>query len=411
MMSPKRPIRILRIIARLNIGGPAINAINLSVHLDKYPYQTLLVCGKVGADEGDMSYLALDMGLKPLFITELGREITVLDDLKSLIQLRKVMRRFKPNIIHTHTAKAGTLGRLAGLSLNLFKSRGNRIRMVHTFHGHIFHSYFGAFKTFLFIQIERFLSRFTDQIIVLSSRQKDDICHTYKIAGPERVKIIPLGFHLSDFAETPENGGSARNRYFPNSGDEVLLVGIIGRLTHVKNHRMFLEAISYLKETGGVDPFRFFIIGDGELKRDLIHYSRELGIQEFVTFTGWEKDMSSVYRTMDIVVLTSLNEGTPVVLIEAMSAGIPIVATDVGGVRDLFGDQVDEIEGIQIAQNGILIPAGECELLAKALLFLSGNKGISKKITSHAKDFVMNTFSIERLVKDMDSLYSEMVSG
>lgn len=411
MRNLKRPIRILRVIARLNIGGPAINAINLSARLDNNRYRTMLVCGKVGANEGDMAYLALDMDLKPFYINGLVREISLLDDLKSFIKLRKIMRRFQPDILHTHTAKAGTLGRLAGISLNLFRRNLNRIKIVHTFHGHIFHSYFGSCKTFLFIEIERFLSKFTDRIIVLSSRQKEDICHTYRIAKPDRAKIIPLGFDLSAFSKQSKDSMSLRRRYFPNTAEKVDLVGIIGRLTPVKNHRMFLEAISCLKDSGAIDLFRFLIIGDGELKMELIHYSRELGIEEWVAFSGWQKDMPSLYKGLDIVVLTSLNEGTPVTLIEAMSAGIPVVATDVGGVRDLLGNQGRVLEGFQIAQNGILVPSGKSANLARALLFLSRNEEISKEMTSRAKKFVMEKFSLERLVMDMESLYSELAAG
>lgn len=411
MRNPKRPIRVLRVIARLNIGGPAINAINLSAYLDKSRYRSVLLCGKVGSNEGDMSYLALKMGLKPVIIPGLGREISLLSDLKAFLILRRIMKRFRPDIVHTHTAKAGSLGRLAGISLNLFRRRSGRIRMVHTFHGHIFHSYFSVFKTFLFIRTERFLSRFTDAIIILSSRQKEDICHSYKIAETDRVRIIPLGFDLSKFSKPSGKGTSLRTEYFPDAGDKVSLVGIIGRLTPVKNQRMFLKAVSCLKESGEIDMFRFLVVGDGELKRDLIRYSRELGIQDFVAFSGWQRDMSPVYEMLDIVVLTSMNEGTPVTLIEAMAAGIPIVATDVGGVRDLLGTRESTVEGLELAQNGILIPSGRSEYLARALIFLSGDKDISKKMTFRAKKFAMHTFSMERLAKDMESLYSELVSG
>ena len=185
-----RPVRILRLIARLNIGGPAIQAILLSSELPRDQYQTLLVCGSLGPGEGDMTYLALDKGIHRFNIKELGRNISLLDDLKSLFIIRKIIKRFKPDILHTHTAKAGTLGRLAVLSLRASIFTSKKIKVFHTFHGHTFHSYFNALKTFIFIQVERFLARFTDRIIVVSNQQKEDICSTFRIADEKKVQII-----------------------------------------------------------------------------------------------------------------------------------------------------------------------------------------------------------------------------
>ena len=183
-MTASEPIRILRIIARLNIGGPAIQAISLSNHLSRDGYKTLLVSGKVAPHEGDMGYFDKEKGVQPVLLPGMGREISPLGDIKSLIDLRQIIKRFKPHIIHTHTAKAGTLGRLAGFSINMARGSEERIRLVHTFHGHTFHRYFGSLKTRLFIQIEKFLSRFTDRIIVVSPLQQRDICWRYEIAPP-----------------------------------------------------------------------------------------------------------------------------------------------------------------------------------------------------------------------------------
>jgi len=409
-MRKKRPIRILRIIARLNIGGPAIQAISLTGNLSDDDYQSLLVCGKVGPNEGDMSYLADEKDVKPYLLPELGREISFYNDLKCFLHLRRMIKRFSPDIIHTHTAKAGTLGRLAAMSLNFFRRNTNRIKLVHTFHGHIFHSYFGLVKTFIFTRIERFLSRFTDKIIVISPLQKDDICQKYRIANPEKVRTIPLGFDLSRFTVRHDDSEEIRRRYLPHDRDNWLLVGIIGRLAPVKNHRMFLEAVKRLKEDRKIDPFRFLIIGDGELKEDLLNYSKRLGIQDSVLFTGWQKDMPSIYGALDIVALTSMNEGTPVTLIEAMAAGKPVVATDVGGVRDLLGVEATmSDEGYGLARNGVLVPSGEGDILAKALQYLMVDRKASKTMAMRAREFVLNQFSMERLVKDMKSLYSELV--
>ncbi|MBW1766970.1 MAG: glycosyltransferase family 4 protein [Deltaproteobacteria bacterium] len=408
-MSFKNPIRILRIIARLNIGGPAIQAISLSKNLSKEVYQTILVCGRVEPHEGDMSYLAREKGIQPHILPGLGREISPTGDLDSFRAIRKTIKRFRPHIIHTHTAKAGAVGRLAAISLNVSRKPGDRIRLVHTFHGHIFHSYFGFLKTFIFIQIERFLAKFTDRIIVISPLQKRDICERFRIAGPEKVRIIPLGFDLSNFIGSESQRENIREKYLVNDSRETLLVGSIGRLTHVKNHRMLLEAVNCLKDKGKDTHFRFLIVGDGQLREELMKYSEELDVQESIIFTGWQKDMTSIYGAMDIVTLTSFNEGTPVTLIEAMAATKPVVATDVGGVRDLLGI-IDKrsTHGYKLARNGILVPSGRGEILARALLFLLENRDVSKKMAEHAREFVLNRYSIERLVKDIEALYREL---
>jgi glycosyltransferase involved in cell wall biosynthesis len=410
-MPQEKPIRILRIIARLNIGGPAIQAISLSEQLPKDLYKTLLVCGKVGPHEGDMSYLAREKRVRPYNLPGLGREIALLDDLNAFKALRKIIRHFRPHIIHTHTAKSGTLGRLAGISLNLSRGSRDRIRLIHTFHGHTFHSYFGFFKTFLFIQIERFLGRFTDRIVVISPRQQDDICREFKIACKEKIRIIPLGFDLSNFTYSGNHRKSIRKIYLPCNSEETLMVGIVGRLTHVKNHRMLLEAVRCLKDQGKSKFFRFIIIGDGELREELMKCSEEFGVQESVIFTGWQKEMPSLYGAMDIVALTSLNEGTPVTLIEAMASQKPVVATDVGGVRDLLGViEKRSTDGYKLARNGILVPSEKGEILAKALLFLFENRKMSKEMAKNAKEFILKQHTMERLVKDIESLYNELVT-
>jgi glycosyltransferase involved in cell wall biosynthesis len=410
-MRESEPIRILRIIARLNIGGPAIQAISLSDHLSRDGYKTLLVSGKVAAHEGDMDYFAKEKGVEPVILPQMGREINPLGDMRSLLALRKIIRRFKPHIIHTHTAKAGTLGRLAGFSINMARRSEERVRMVHTFHGHTFHNYFGSLKTHLFIQIEKFLSRFTDRIIVVSPLQQRDICWRYEIAPPEKVKIIPLGFDLSDFTEKRDHSRRIRERYLPHDCRETLLVGVIGRLTEVKNHRLLFNVAKRLNVMGKGECFKFMVIGDGELRQDLIRYAQELGVQDSLVFTGWQKDMPSIYSALDIVVLTSLNEGTPVTLIEAMARARPVIATDVGGVPDLMG-LIDEKsrDGYKLAQHGILVPSGEGEVLARALLFLLENKKVCEDMAERGREFVLNQYSMQRLVKDVKSLYKEILS-
>lgn len=405
-------IKILRIIARLNIGGPAIQALSLTDHFSRDPYQTLLVCGNVGAHEGDMGYLAEDKGVRPCILPGLGREISPFKDIGSFRALRRVIRSYDPQIIHTHTAKAGTLGRLAAISCNLFRRRGKKIRLVHTFHGHVFHSYFGFFKTHVFIWIERFLARYTDRIIVISPLQKHDICSRFRISGADRVVTIPLGFDFSQFQNLEYSRNALRDRLFPGDPPDAFWIGIVGRLTSVKNHRMFLDAAKTLKDSKTDRPFRFFVIGDGELMDDLVAYAGELNLGDSVVFTGWKRDTRCIYGAIDAFALTSFNEGTPVTLIEAMAAGKPVVATAVGGVPDLLGS-VDRLgpEEYILAHNGLLVPSEKSDVLAKALLFLMENQEIGEKLSERAQRFVLSRYSRERLEKDLEGLYNDLLDA
>ncbi len=401
-----RPIRILRLIARLNIGGPAIQAITLSSELPGDRYQTLLVCGSLGPGEGDMTYLAVDKWLHRFVVKELGRNISLLDDLKSLFIIRKIIKHFKPDIVHTHTAKAGTLGRLAVLSLRTPFLLSKKIRVYHTFHGHTFHSYFNRLKTFIFILVERFLARFTDSIIVVSEQQKKDICDTFKIADEKKVQIIRLGFDLSVYEKNKpkerilvKNNDSCKN-------PESLRVGIVGRLTPIKNHFMLLEAINYLRVSARIDRFKFIVVGDGELKTILMKAAEKLNVRDAISFRGWQKDMPAVYSKLDAVVLTSKNEGTPVAIIEAMAASRPVVATAVGGVPDLIGSVLEKKpDGFQIGERGLILPSENAKALAAALLFVLENRKDLKPMIRRAQEFAVANYSQQRLLNDIKTLY------
>lgn len=408
----KKPIKILRIIARLNIGGPAIQAINLTKAFSDKQFNSLLVCGKVSHGEGDMSYLAEKQEVFPVVIPELRRELHPVKDLKTFFKIRRIIKSFKPDIIHTHTAKAGTLGRMAAISINAKTSEANRIRLVHTFHGHIFHGYFNRFKTFIFLLIERFLAIYTDRIVVISPLQQKDICLKFKIADEKKVRVIRLGFNLDRFIIDKKLIESMGVKYFDQKGKEVFFVGIIGRLTRIKNHRMFLSAIRYLKDIGKIDPFKFMVVGDGEMKDELIKTSENLGIGEKIVFAGWQKDMVAIYSALNAVVLTSVNEGTPVTLIEAMAAGKPVIATDVGGVSDLLGNVINEVScNLKIAENGILIPPDSPETLAEGLLFLLENRKMRTQLVYNAKKFVFDHYKQENLIINFKRLYTDLAHG
>lgn len=399
-------LKILQLIARLNIGGPAVYVILLSKELTALGWTNLLVSGMVQSSEGDMGCLAAAKGIQPLYIPELRREISFLDDIKTFLRLRRIIRRSGPRIVHTHTAKAGTLGRLAVLSLNIARKKRRKIRVIHTFHGHTFHSYFGPTKTFVFLNIERGLARFTDKIIAISPLQKRELCSRFRIAGEKKIEVVPLGFDLSGYKHCNEKRILERGQYISPDRRSSFLVGTIGRLTKVKNHHMLLQAISILKDMGKLNGFFFLFVGDGELRDELIDKAIDLKVQKEVCFTGWKKDMPAIYGALDMVVLTSRNEGTPVTIIEAMAAGKPVVATDVGGVQDLLGDvQAGRTNGFSLNRRGILVSPDDPDGLAHALLHVRENLESLSGMIQAAREFVTGKYTVKRMIKDMIALY------
>ena len=381
--------KILRIIARLNIGGPAIHTILLTAGLDRTRFESLLVAGVVSEGEGDMSYLASEYGVKPIVIPELGREIGWKNDLITLYKLFWLIKSEKPDIIDTQTAKAGMLGRIAAIL------SGVPYR-VHTFHGHVLHSYFGKFKTKFFILMERLLARFTDKIIVISPFQYRELCHQIKIAPPKKFAIIPLGFDLTPFLNAEVHCRKLRREL--HVSEDTLLVGIVGRLTAIKNHALFLRSAARVLEK--VANVRFLIVGDGELATKLKELTNDLQIQDKVIFLGWRDDMPVIYADLDLVALTSLNEGTPVSLIEAMASAKAVVATAVGGVPDIVLD----------GQAGILVPSEDEEKLSEVMIDLLEDAEKRRNFGERGREFVRGKFTKERLFADMARLYEELLS-
>lgn len=405
----KEKIRVLRVIARLNIGGPAIQAITLSGKLLEDRFETRLICGTVSPGEGDMSYLAKPLGVRPLVVKTLGREISPIDDIKTLFSLLRLIFRFKPHVIHTHTAKAGVLGRIAAISVNALLPAHRRAKMVHTFHGHVFHGYFAPLKTSLFLWTERMLSLFTHQVVAISKLQKKDLCETFRVARCHKTVVIPLGFELDRF-RTGNNRRSLRKEIFGDGEKDLFILGIVGRLAPVKDHRLLLDAIKCLKDMKGIEAVRFLVVGDGELKETLMAHVRRLGIEKEVRFTGWIRDMAVVYGSIDALVLTSVNEGTPVALIEAMAAGCPVAATEVGGVPDLLGGPVMRTEkGFRLCQRGLGVEERTPEAVAEAVSYLTKRPEAVKAAAQRAATFVFSRYSFDRLVKEMVCLYDGLI--
>ncbi len=379
--------KILRIIARLNVGGPAIHVSLLSAGLNHGRYHTTLVAGSIGEHEGDMSYLAASYGVQPVFLPELGREIGWKNDVRALKQLMRLMRREKPDIVHTHTAKAGTLGRLAAMAA------GVPVK-VHTFHGHVFHSYFSPRKTRIFLAIERFLARRTDRIIVLSEQQAHEIADVYQVAPREKLSIIPLGFDLDGFLSAEQHRGKLRAELGLPS--DALIVSIVGRLVPVKNHRLFFEMA---RRVAAELPHAYFVIvGDGELRSALEEEAASLG--DRAHFLGWRRDLPVIYADSDVVALTSVNEGTPVALIEAMASGTPVVATRVGGVPDI----------VYNGETGIVVEPHNADALTAAVRELLSNSAQREKLGAAGRDSVRERFDKQRLIEDVTQLYDELLA-
>lgn len=403
----KTPLKILMIVTRLNIGGPAVQVITLARALSGGRFETVLACGRLGKGEGDMGYLARDMGVSPVYIPTMGRELSVGDDLKALWALVRLIVRVRPDIVHTHTAKAGTLGRTAVLIARVLHPFGKPVRMVHTFHGHTFHSYFGHQKTRFFKTVERVLSSFTDRIIALSPMQKSDLCRTYRIAPEHKVTVMALGLDWDRFhPSTMPAGDDLFATWFSDTRRKVYLVGLVGRLVDVKNPAMILDVARIIRQMGRADEFRFVLVGDGELKRQLIQETRILGIDRMLAFAGWHKDIAPIYRLLDAVVLTSRNEGTPVSLIEAMVSEKPVIATDVGGVRDLLGKQETRTaDRFRIMENGILVDPEDAEAMARALVALKAQQRFFQKKAKRAGQTVKRRFSRHRIIREATALY------
>lgn len=392
-----RKTRILRIIARLNVGGPAIHVILLTEGLDKSKFYSVLVCGKIGKSEGDMAYYALERNIKPQFIFELKREPNLFNDILAFMKIYRIIKTEQPDIIHTHTAKAGAVGRLAGIVYN-FLHPYKQIKIFHTFHGHIFDGYFGRFKTRVFILIEQLLALFSSKIIAVSESVKKELI-SLGIGNNDKIGIIPLGFELDKFLK------------IPLKSNPVINIGIVGRLVPIKNHRLFLEVATKVSKDNPGSEFRFKIIGDGELRDELEEYAHKLNIHTEVDFLGWQRDMVGVYSDLDIVVLTSINEGTPVSLIEAMASGRVVVATDVGGVKDILGNEtaadIEQDKNFKVLERGLIVKPQDSDSFAAALSFILQHGYLRNNMCMLARDFVKDRFSKERLVKDIESLYDK----
>jgi glycosyltransferase involved in cell wall biosynthesis len=410
-------MKIVRVIARLNVGGPAKHVVWLTAGLQSAECDSLLVAGTVPQGEEDMGYFAAAQGVKPFLIQEMSREIS-LKDLLTIWKLYLLFLRERPDIVHTHTAKAGTVGRIAGLiyrwsTPTIILGRTRQCRFVHTYHGHIFHSYYGPLKTKLFLSIEKVLARLiTDKIVVVSEQQRREIHEAFGVGRADQFVVIPLGLDLSSFEKGRERQELFRKELGIES-DEIL-VGIVGRLTEIKNHGLFLKAVKRFKEESMREQSRrvkFVVIGEGELRGKLEAQANILGLGDDVVFTGGRRDPENFYPALDIVALTSRNEGTPLTLIEAMANGRPVIATAVGGVVDLLGETISRNlnDRYDICQRGVKVMPDDADAFAAGLNRLVSDIDLRREMADRGFHFVQSNYSKARLLEDIKTLYRELL--
>jgi len=401
-------LRIVRIIARLNVGGPAIHTVLLTDGLNARGFASTLVTGMVSESEGDMEYYAQQRNVVPIVIPELGNSAGPIQTLRALWRLIALLRRERPHIVHTHTMKAGGLGRVAALVHNLrARLSGERpARIVHTFHGHLFHGYFSAPVTRLFILAEWVLGLLTDRIVTVSETVQKDLVERYRVCGASRISVVPLGFDFDWVADLDHRAGELRTRYAIPPDATVL--GIVGRLTGIKNHTLLFDAVA---RTGRKDLW-VCVIGDGSLREPLEADARARGLEARVIFTGWERQAARIYADLDIVCLTSRNEGTPVALIEAMAAGRPFVATRVGGVPDLaVGEATQQPGGLAVYANGVLVEPGDADALAGALMYVADRPDLRRAMGAVGQAAVLKRFSKDRLLDETEAMYRQLADA
>lgn len=392
--------RVLSIINRLNLGGPAFHVAILTKYLSP-EFEVLLVAGTKQDSEESSDYIVQEMGLNFESIPDMHRSLNPFKDYRSYKMLRKMIREFKPDIVHTHAAKAGALGRLAALHEKVPV-------IIHTFHGHIFHSYFSKFKTKIFLLIERYLGKRSSAIIAISERQKKDLGYKYTICKPDKINVIPLGFDLSKFTEdVEEKRKKFRSKYMLE--DDEIAIGIIGRLVPVKNHPLFLASVAQvIKKTN--KKVRAFIIGDGE-SRDFLFAEAEANNLNYtyfpknpkkadVTFCSWIKDIDVAISGLDIVAMTSYNEGTPVSLIEAQAGNTAVISTNVGGIENV----------VLKNQTALLVDSNNYLEFGEQLLRLVDNEELRSKLGSNGWEFVREKFHFTRMIKEVSLLYKQLLA-
>jgi glycosyltransferase involved in cell wall biosynthesis len=385
-------VKVLRVIARLNMGGPALHVAYLTAGLRSRGYDTTLVAGTLARGEDSMAFVADQLDVDVVTIPELGREISPFRDLLATVRLAQLIRRERPHILHTHTAKAGTVGRVAAL----LAGRARPPIVVHTFHGHVLRGYFGPLRARFFRALERRLARHTTILVAVSPQVRDDLAEL-GVAPPEKFAVVRLGIELGQRIGALD--GRAETRRYLGIPDGRFAVGWVGRMTAVKRGDDVLEGFRLLRERG-VEA-TLCLVGDGPDRPHLEQKAHELGIARDTLFLGYQEDVAPLYAAFDALVLPSGNEGTPVSVIEALAAGRPVVATRVGGVPDVVRD----------GEDGYLVDAGATDALAERLAQLAGDPALRERLGAAGRSRVLPRYAVDRLVEDIDRLYRSLLAA
>lgn len=374
-------VRVLRIIARMNVGGPAIQITGLMQGMRKEQFEQLLLTGQCSRDEIDfLEEHEIQLNLNKL--DGLGRHISLISDVTVFFKIRNLINSFKPHIVHTHTAKAGVLGRLAALSVS------RKIYIIHTFHGHLLHGYFGRFKTKIVVLIERILAHFSDALIAVGNKVKDDLLDA-RIGRAEQYSVIGPGLSLETL---PSRKNSKASLSIPES---TFVISWIGRVVPIKApHRIIEIASECVKRELNV---QFLVAGGGPLLATITNDSKKLGLP--INFLGWQSDIEPVLSASNLVMLTSENEGTPISLIQAQMAGIPVLTTDVGSAREVL---LPGVSGFCL-EYSVKAFADKIELLQK-------DSDLEREMGACASEMANTNFSLERMIRDHEYLYTSLIS-
>lgn len=378
---PKR-IKVMIVVTRVAMDSAGKQAILITENLNRDDFEPIFVRGSCESNEVDMSRWIGDKDIRQFHIPEMKREIRLIHDFIAFCKMFWICIKERPDIVHTRTAKAGTIGRLAA------KLAGVPV-LIHTFDGHVFKGYFGKNKTAAVIGVEKFLARFTNRIIAISNKQKEELLDYLKIKDPDKIQVIPIGFNFKEFK--PAGNGALRKEL--HLSDDDLVVGYVGRLAPIKRIDRLINA--YEKVAQNIPKGKFIIVGDGELRDEMKELVRQKHLEDRIHFLGVREDLENIYSSVDVIALSSDNEGTPAALIEALNYCKPVASTNVGGIPDVITDGV----------SGLLAKANGPEALADALITMLNNEQLREQMGRHGREEVHRKFSLERLIERLDNLY------
>jgi glycosyltransferase involved in cell wall biosynthesis len=383
-------LRIVHVIARLNVGGAARSVIELAAEERRRVHDVVVVAGSLAPGEDSMEYLAVERGVPVLALPALRRELSPRQDVSAIRSLRRLLHERRPHVLHTHTAKAGATGRLAALLTGEAKPPA----IVHTFHGHVLSGYFSPRRERFFQLVERALAGRTSTLIAVSEEVRDDLVG-FGVARAEQFAVVPYGFELSTL------GGEERRaalRAELGIGDGAFVVGFAGRLTPIKRPLDLVRTLAALR-ADGIDA-SLVVVGDGPDRPRAEGLASAMGVAGHCRFLGYRRDIEPWYSAFDAFLLVSQNEGTPVVAIEALAAGRPVVATNAGGTRTI----------VKHGLSGFLAPIGDTPALAAHLATLARDPDLARRLAAYGSADVRARFSLERMADDVEALYRKALT-